>query len=602
MDKFKTIKELVANKSYTEAFELLKQALHKDDDFIVQHKAALVWKNFPKQHLDLKKIKVSVLSSSTTSHLLPVLDVWLAKNGLNAQLWESEFDTFDQMIIDSKSDLYKFNPEIVFILINYRDIDQDVENRIAHFQGLWDLLQQRLDCFVIQSNVDVPLTRIMGNYEAVLSSSNQNLLRKFNSRLGEAVKTGVTVFDLEYIAGMFGKKQWFDNRYWYHSKHAFNLEAIGLVAFYLSRLIAGVKGLSKKCLVLDLDNTLWGGVIGDDGINGIILANGAVGEAFVDFQKYIRGLKERGIILTICSKNEELNAKEPFLKHPEMILKLDDIAVFNANWNNKADNICSIAETLNIGLDSMVFIDDNPAERELVRSILPQVTVVDMPEDPADYIRALDEQALFETIAFSDEDRIRNDFYRDNSKRQALQKQFTDLNEYLKSLEMSSVVGDFDEVNLGRIAQLINKSNQFNLTTNRYTEVQIKSMMNDPAYSTRFFRLKDRLGDNGLISAVILKDFGQGVLGIDTWVMSCRVLSRGMEEFIFNEIISLAKTKQYKSIQGQYIPTKKNGLVADLLKNLGFVLERNENGVTWWHCEVSNVELKKVHIKKENYS
>ncbi|MBF0478528.1 MAG: HAD family hydrolase [Candidatus Omnitrophica bacterium] len=594
---FKQIKELLAHKSYAKAFELLKASAGKDDDFIVQHKAASVWTNFPKELLDLKKIKIAVLSSSTTSHLIPVFDFWLAKNGLNAEIWESEYDTLEQTVIDPESGLYLFKPDIVVILINYRDVEQGMEDRVAHYQGLGDLLQERLKCFVIQSNVDVPLTRIMGNYETVFPGSKQNVLRNFNARLVEAVKPGTTVFDLEYVAGMFGKKLWFDNRYWYHSKHAFNLEATGLVAFYLSRVIAGVKGLSKKCLVLDLDNTLWGGVIGDDGINGIILANGSAGEAFVDFQKYLLGLKERGIILAVCSKNEEENAQEPFIKHPEMILKLSDIAVFMANWNNKADNIKKIADMLNIGLDSIVFIDDNPAERDLVKEYLPLVTVVDLPEDPVDFIRALDEQALFETVAVLDEDLVRNDYYRDNVKRQDLQKQFTDISQYLKHLDMEAQVGSFDDINLPRIAQLINKSNQFHLTTTRYTESQISVMIADKKYETLYFRLKDRFGDNGLIAAVILRDQGEGGLFIDTWVMSCRVLSRGMEEFIFNSIIKLAKSKKFVILQGQYIPTKKNGLVADLYSKMGMKLEREENGTIFWTLEVNQAEEKKAHIK-----
>ncbi len=426
------------------------------------------------------------------------------------------------------------------------------------------------------------------------------MFRLFNLELAQAANSGVTIFDLDYISSFFGKHEWHDNRYWYHSKHAFSLDATGLVAFEYARLIGAVKGVSKKCIVLDLDNTLWGGVIADDGIEGILLGDTVNGEAFVDFQKYLLALKNRVVILTVCSKNEENNAKKPFLKHPDMVLKLDDISVFIANWNDKASNIREIAEILNIGLDSLVFIDDNPAERALVNSFLPMVVAPDLPEDPTEYIRTLDTGHFFETISFSDEDRSRSEYYRNNTSRKTLEKKFSNLSDFLTNLKMVGRAGNFDSFNLPRIVQLINKSNPFNLTTIRYSENDIISFMNDKNYFGRYYYLNDVFGENGLISVVILEKQPDDILYIDTWVMSCRVLSRGMEEFIADDITAIAQDLGCTTIRGKYVPTKKNNLVKELYKRLNYNLILENDGTTEWELNVAdNQPCYDFYIAKE---
>lgn len=343
---------------------------------------------------------------------------------------------------------------------------------------------------------------------------------------------------------------------------------------------------------------MWGGVIGDDGLDGIKLGNGADGEAYVDFQKYVKSLKERGLILAVCSKNEESAAKEVFLKHPDMQLQLDDIVVFKANWDNKADNVRAIADELEIGLDAVVFIDDNPAERELVREMLPEVTVIDLPSDPALFIRTVDDAKLFETIGFSSEDAGRSAMYKGNVQRKELEKSTTDLAGFLQGLKMQAVAKSFDDFHLPRIAQLINKSNQFHLTTTRYTEAQIKAMMHDPDFVCRYFKLKDRFGDNGLISVVILKKVNGKELFVDTWLMSCRILSRTMEDFVSNDIVSIARNMRCDKITGRYIPTKKNRLVQEHYKHLDYALIRDEEGVTDWEIKINGtIPLRKTYIQ-----
>ena len=321
---------------------------------------------------------------------------------------------------------------------------------------------------------------------------------------------------------------------------------------------------------LRLDNTLWGGVIGDDGINGIQIGELGNGRAFTNLQIWLKKLKERGIILAICSKNNEDTAKEPFLKHPEMVLKLDDISCFVANWEDKASNIKYIQKVLNIGMDSMVFLDDNPFERNLVKSMIPEIEVPELPEDPSLYLSYLQSLNLFETASFSEEDKKRTSQYQAEAKRVETERMFDNYDDYLKSLEMVATVSAFDEFQTPRISQLTQRSNQFNLRTVRYTEDDIKRIMASDEYIGRYFMLKDKFGDHGLISVVILKKLSDKTLFIENLLMSCRVLKRGMEEFIINSLIDAARQGGYTELIGEYIPTAKNAMVKDFYKNMGF--------------------------------
>ena len=384
------------------------------------------------------------------------------------------------------------------------------------------------------------------------------------------------------------------------TKHSFALDAVGLVASRGAKLIGAIKGQAKKCIVVDLDNTLWGGVIGDDGIDGIRLGHGPEGEAFCDFQRYLLQLKKRGVLLAVCSKNNEETGKLPFREHPDMQLCLDDITVFIANWDNKAENIRRIAGRLNIGLDAMVFIDDNPVERELVRSMLPDVEVPELSTDPANFIYNLDEQCYFETVNYSVEDETRSDMYRVELERKHSREAFKDLSQFLKTLSMQALVSEFDEMHRPRIAQLINKSNQFHLTTTRYSETQLGVMMEDERTICRYFKLKDRFGDNGLISVIILKRENADLV-VDTWVMSCRVFSRGMEDFVHNEIVSIAQSLQCSRIIGRYVPTKKNAVVCDIYSKFGYSLISTCDGETTWGYELNDEFIPKLTFIEKTY-
>ncbi len=602
-DKKEAVKEvqrLLAAGGAEAAFSLLTQIADPTDDFVLQSRYAAWWKKMPAEALGLQPVRIAIAASSTVSHFIEVLRFWLARAGLAAEIFAAEYDTIPQTILDPSSALYAFRPDITMIFTNYRDVPYDLapdsgpaeierklKDSVKQAAALWQVLRRQSGCHIIQNNADLPANRVFGNYEVELPASRLHFLRRYNADLAGAAGPGVTIFDLDYLSSIFGKERWHDSRYWHHSKHAFALDATGLVAHRAAQLIAAIRGLAGKCLVLDLDNTLWGGVIADDGLEGIELGSGVNGEAYVEFQQYLLELKRRGIVLAVCSKNEEATARLPFQQHPDMRIRLEDIAVFKANWQNKADNIREIARVLNLGLDSLVFVDDNPAERELVRQYLPMVRVPELGADPAGYIYELDRQAYFETISFSREDTARNDYYRADAGRAEYQRQFSDLSGYLQSLEMRAAVVELDAFNLPRAAQLINKSNQFHLTTTRYTEGQLREKIADPDFCCRCFTLEDKFGSSGLIAAVILQRQGGDTLYIDTWVMSCRVLGRGMEEFVGREIAVLAETLGVRYVLGKYIPTKKNHLVADLYRHLGFDRWGQDGEAALWRLDLT---------------
>ncbi len=384
------------------------------------------------------------------------------------------------------------------------------------------------------------------------------------------------------------------------AKLSFDDSCLPIYTDHVARLIAALRGRSRKCLILDLDNTVWGGVIGDDGLEGIKVAQGdATGEAHLAVQQLALALRQRGVVLAVSSKNTDEIARQPFRAHPEMLLKEDHFAVFQANWNDKATNIKAIAEELSLGLDAMVFLDDNPVERGLVRRMLPQVAVPELPEDPAWFARTLAAAGYFESIGFSDEDRQRAQMYQSNARRVALQRQAGDLDAYLASLDMEIQFAPFDRIGRARISQLINKSNQFNLTTRRYSEAEVASAEADPDVFTLQVRLIDSFGDNGMISVVICRPGTAGDWVIDTWLMSCRVLGRKVEQMVLREILCRAREAGIDRVVGHFVPTEKNALVRDHYEKLGFAKVDERDGATTWSMpaatEIAEVPMRVIH-------
>ena len=407
------------------------------------------------------------------------------------------------------------------------------------------------------------------------------------------------VCDLAGLQNKIGRDRMFASNVYVSTEMVLSVDALPYVASRTIDIVSALRGQFKKCLILDLDNTVWGGVIGDDGLEGIQLGHGlGIGKAFTEFQMWVKKLKQRGIIICVASKNDEKTAKEPFEKHPDMVLKLDDVAVFMANWETKVDNIRAIQQVLNIGFDSMVFLDDNPFERNMVRENIPGITVPELPEDPGEYLEFLYGENLFETVSYSGLDKDRTKQYQVEAQRVSLQKTFANEADFLKSLNMVSEVSGFTKFNTPRVAQLSQRSNQFNLRTIRYTEADIETMASDEDTIDLSFTLEDKFGDNGLIAVVIMKRQDAETLFVDTWFMSCRVLKRGMENFTLNTMVECAKEKGFKRIVGEYLPTPKNKMVEQHYPNLGFV---KKEGVptAQYMLDVDTYESRECYIERK---
>jgi FkbH-like protein len=532
-----------------------------------------------------KPVRLAVLGSATLTHLLPAIRVAGVRRGIWIDTYENDFGQYWQELSDPSSALHEFKPTAVLLSLDAYDLTagitagldpagadaalQEVTDRI---RATWRLAREAFRCPVIQQTALALHLPVLGANEHRLPGSRAAFIARLNQALrAMADEDGVDLLALDERAARDGIARWHDTALWHRSKQEIALPAAPLYGDLVGRLLAAKQGRSFKCLVMDLDNTMWGGVIGDDGMEGIVLGQGsALGEAYVAFQDYARELSRRGVILAVCSKNDEANALEPFEKHPDMVLRRPDISSFVANWSDKAGNIRAIAEELNIGIDSLVFIDDNPFERNLVRQELPMVAVPDVSDDPTYYPLAIADAGYFEGLSVTDEDRERTAQYQGNKARDALKASATDLEGYLRGLEMQLVWKRFDRVGLQRIVQLINKSNQFNLTTRRYADEDVLAVMADPDAFGLQLRLLDRFGDNGVIAIVIGRLRDNKDLDIDTWLMSCRVLGRQVEPTTLNLVAQEAAKLGARRLVGTYIPTKKNAMVKDHYAKLGF--------------------------------
>jgi FkbH-like protein len=545
-----------------------------------------------------KVIRIALLADCATQHLATIMRAIAARNGVQAELYEGNYDGVDLEILDPNSALYAFSAQYVVILLSseklkarlYASGDRRTfaDETIGRLENLWGAFRAHSQATIIQSTFVLPSERAFGNYELKVADSVGSIFTEINYRLAVKAREtkNVLLNDVDFLAAAIGRAQWLDARMWNMAKTPCRLEHVPLLAQSLLDTMFAASGLIVKCVVLDLDNTLWGGVIGDDGLEGIALGEFDEGEAFVGFQKFIRELKRRGIILAVVSKNEHANAVLPFREHPHMALKEEDISVFVANWDNKAHNIRLIQKTLNIGFDSLVFLDDNPFERNIVREFLPEVVVPELPEDPSLYLQSLADLNLFETASFSEADLQRGDQYREEAQRELTKTHFTNINDYLTSLAMEIRLERFNAFNLPRIAQLIQRSNQFNLMTRRYGEAACEAMMKDPSRAPLTLRLADKFGDYGLISVVILKHAGED-LEIDEHLMSCRVLQRGVESFTINNIFSYAARLGAKRVVGQYLPTAKNDMVKGFFKSFGFEkVADGDGGASQWALAV----------------
>ena len=551
----------------------------------------------------LVPFRLAVLSNSTVDLVVPALVASAARRGIALEVIQPSYDQVAQEALTPDSKVNSSKPDAVLFALDYRALplklslgdsgasEATVEGVLGYLRALRDGIKTNSKAVCIFQSFAPPVETLFGNLDRALPGTIRSLIDGINRELAELVlHSDDVLLDVAGLAEIVGLANWHDTQLWNMAKFSFSDELIPLYADHVARVVAALRGKSGKVLVLDLDNTVWGGIIGDDGLEGIKIAQGdATGEAHLAVQRMALDLRQRGIVLAVSSKNTDEVARSPFEQHPEMLLKLDHIAVFQANWNDKATNIQAIAEELSLGLDSIVFLDDNPAERGLVRKLLPQVAVPELPEDPSAYARTLAAGGYFEAVTLAAEDLKRACFYKDNAKRARLQRQAGGVDAYLASLDMTITFQPFDGKGRARIVQLINKSNQYNLTTRRYTEPEILEVERDPKIFTLQVRLADIFGDNGMISVVICRPAENETWEIDTWLMSCRVLGRKVEHMVLRKIVEHARADGVPKLIGTYRPTDRNKLVVDHYAKLGFnKVREEESGLTEWELLVES--------------
>lgn len=550
--------------------------------------------------------KIAVLGGSTTGDIVKIMELFLLDAGIEPEFYESEYAQYYQDALFPSVELLAFQPDLVFIHTSNRNItaypeitdtpeqvEEKFQNELARFKAVWAGVGEHFHCPIVQNNFEMPFYRLLGNRDCYDIHGRTNFLSRLNQAFYEYAqgRDSFYINDLNYVSADYGLLKWSDPLFWNMYKYAMCLDAIPYFAFNTAKIIKSVFGRNKKALALDLDNTLWGGVVGDDGVDGLEIGQETgVSQSYYEFQSYLKSVKSLGILLTVCSKNDHENAIAG-LNHPEGVLRPDDFVAIRANWENKDRNISDIARELNIFEDAIVFVDDNPAERAIVGSQLPMVSVPEM-DTVENYITTLDRSGYFEVTTFSDDDLKRNEMYKLNAARKAQQAAFGDYSEYLMSLEMEATIDDFLPVYITRITQLANKSNQFNVTTRRYTPAEMDEVFASPNHIRLYGKLVDKFGDNGVVS-VVIGEIQEKTLHIQLWIMSCRVLKRDMELAMLDTLVEKCRAASVETIRGYYYPTAKNKMVKDLFQTFGFEkISEDDTGNTVWELPVDGYETK----------
>ena len=565
------------------------------------------------QNDSLVEKNIAILGGSTTSEIKNILEIFLLNYSIKPNFYESEYNKYYEDSLFGNDELDRFNPDIIYIhttnknIINYpnpkdssKHIDAILCNEISRYKEIWQSLS-RFNCAIIQNNFENVDSRALGNMDCYDIHGKTYFINKLNHEFARNAReiSNLYINDINYLSSYIGLKSWFNASLWHQAKYALSLDSIPELVFNLSKIMLAILGESKKCLVLDLDNTCWGGVIGDDGIGSIqIGTENATAESYTEFQKYIVELKDRGVTLAVCSKNDLVNAREGFT-HPDSLLKFDDFSSFKANWDQKDRNIEDIAKEINIGTNSLVFIDDNPAEREIVFSQIPSVSVPNVGNNVVDFIKHIDRNGYFEPISISQEDLDRNKYYESNKKRNIELSTFKSYDDFLISLNMTAEIKSFSSMYLDRITQLANKTNQFNLTTKRYTSGEIQNIFTNDEYIKIYGKLTDKYGDNGLISVVIGR-IDNVSCHIDLLIMSCRVLKRDMEYAMLDELVNKCIKNNISEIIGYYYRSDKNKMVNNLYESFGFDLLETDGEDTIWRLDLRNYVNKNKFIEVLN--
>ncbi len=585
---------------------MLQELCYPFDSAAILQKRRRLLRRLKEEESGAVKLRIAVLGGSTTNDIVYMLELFLRNRGIVPEFWESEYAQYWNDAMFDNPELEAFRPELIFIHTTSRNIqeypevrdsDELVEHKLTqaytHFEQMWERLSVVYQCPIIQNNFEMPLTRLLGNREVGCIHGRIDFLTQLNCRFYDYAKThkNFYIHDINYLSACYGLEKWLEPSYWHLYKYALCVPAIPEFSYNLSNIICSLMGRNKKVLALDLDNTLWGGVIGDDGQAGIEIGQEtSVGQAYAQLQAYLKAHKDLGVLLTVCSKNDYENAISG-LEHPDGILKPEDFVSIKANWEPKSQNILDMAQELSLLPESFVFVDDNPAERAIVQAQLPDTAVVSF-DSVEGCMLALDRCGYFEVTSFSEDDAKRNEMYRANAQRQAAQQKFASYKEFLLSLHMHAEISDFDPVHLPRITQLTNKSNQFNVTTKRYTLAEMEAVAESPDYIRLYGRLEDQFGDNGIVSVVIGRKEASA-LHLELWLMSCRVLKRDMEFAMLDVLVQKCRAQGIAEIYGYYYPTKKNAMVAQLFGTFGFEqCSADADGSTVWKLNTADYQPK----------
>ncbi len=556
--------------------------------------------------------KIAVLGGSTTHDIIKVLELFLLDQGIAPSFYESEYARYWQDAMFDNQELKEFAPDLIYIHTSNRNIteyptalsdekaiEELLDRQYRHFEMMWEKLDADWHCPVIQNNFEFPFYRLFGNQDGVDHHGRVCFINGLNQKFYEYARTHDNFYinDIQYLSACYGLDTWADPFFWHMYKYSLCLPAVPILAHNVAGIIKSVYGKNKKALALDLDNTLWGGVVGDDGVENLEIGQEtSMGQVFTEFQEYIKAHKDLGIMLNVVSKNDEENAIAG-LNHPDGILRPEDFIVIKANWEPKSRNLMEIAAELNILPESIVFVDDNPAEREIIRTQAPGAAVPEL-DRPEHYIQILDKSGFFEVTRLSEDDKKRNRMYKADQERKRQEESFGNYEDYLNSLQMVGTIRPFEPLYMARIAQLTNKSNQFNLTTRRFSQSEIECIAADAGYLTLYGKLEDKFGDNGVVTIVVGR-IEEQILHMELWLMSCRVLKRDMEFAMMDEVVARCAEKGITKIRGYYYPTAKNAMVKNFYELQGFEkLSEDEEGNAVWELEIPQAYEKKNHVIK----
>lgn len=591
------------------------QAYIKLEEFINSHStldnfmyAEKIYKQIAKD-LNFHKFNIAILRSITIEPMLPFIKVKCFENKINPELYLGDYNIFDQEIVNKNSGLYNFKPDVLIIFSRLEEIcprlvnsyielssekvEMEIKNLLDKIERLLSTFRANSNAKIILHNFELPAFPIFGIIDIQHERSQKRVFNKINTGLVEIVKKYEEVYllDYEHLVSLYGKKNWFDEKLWFMAKAPISRVGLEALANEYVKYFKAMLGLTKKCIVLDLDNTLWGGILGEEGIEGIKIGHTSPGNAFIDFQRELLKLYQKGFVLAINSKNNEENVIEVFDKHPDMVLRKKHFASIKINWIDKVQNMKDIAEELNIGLDTLVFFDDSPVERELIKQQLPEIHTVELPNNPHLYSKILRELPDFQMLSFTEEDRKRGKIYYEQIKRKKLKESVTSLEGFYISLEMEAIIKRNDNFSIPRLAKMTQKTNQFNLTTIRYSETDISNFVASNDHCVYSLQLIDKFGDNGVVGEIIIKESGDA-WEIDSFLLSCRVIGRTVETALLSHIIDEARKANIKSIIGKYIPTSKNFVVKSLYKDHGFELVKENGGTTIWKLDIEKSSIK----------